>query len=301
MLAIKVDSIVEEIEMGLYRDPYLIGWMTVTAPASDLGAVGAKPLGILIAETLAGDSDGHFISELQRGIKEAGETYGMPILGGDTNFSRSMQMTGCALGIISGGKLMTRRGCKPGDHIYSSGCLGLGSAYALLAYSDMANAKHLNYRPLARLKEGELLRGFASACMDTSDGFLATLDQLMRLNGTGFDVSTPPDQTVHKAALDLACSSGIPSWLMLCGPHGEFELVFTIPPQRDDEFLKAARSICWAPLYLGRVIETCNIMLDTGGGAMRVPSGAVRNLFSEVGGDVKRYISALLEIHATRR
>jgi thiamine-monophosphate kinase len=301
MLAIKVDSIVEEIEMGLYRDPYLIGWMTVTAPASDLAAVGAKPLGILIAETLAEDSERHFISELQRGIKEAGEAYGMHVLGGDTNFSGSMQMTGCALGIITDSKPMMRRGCKPGDHIYSSERLGLGSAYALSAYSEMGNDKPLDYRPLARLKEGELLRRFASACMDTSDGLLATLDQLMRLNGTGFDVSTPLDQILHKAALDLACSSGIPPWLTLCGPHGEFELVFTIPPQRVDEFLQAARNIDWAPIYLGRVTETCNIMLNTGGGAKRVPTGAIRDLFSKVSGDLKRYISALLETDAAGR
>ena len=49
-LAITMDSIVEEIEAGLYTDPYLIGWMTVMVNASDLAAVGAKPLGILINE-----------------------------------------------------------------------------------------------------------------------------------------------------------------------------------------------------------------------------------------------------------
>ena len=34
-LAITTDAIVEEIETGLYEDPYLIGWMTVAANASD--------------------------------------------------------------------------------------------------------------------------------------------------------------------------------------------------------------------------------------------------------------------------
>ena len=47
LLAITTDAIVEEIEAGLYRDPYLIGWMTVMSSASDLAAVGADPLGIL--------------------------------------------------------------------------------------------------------------------------------------------------------------------------------------------------------------------------------------------------------------
>ncbi len=38
-LAVTTDSIVEEIEMGIYKDPYLIGWMTVMVNMSDLAAV----------------------------------------------------------------------------------------------------------------------------------------------------------------------------------------------------------------------------------------------------------------------
>jgi len=54
LLAITNDAIVEEIEIGLYRDPYLIGWVTVVASASDLAAVGADPVGILLSQTCRG-------------------------------------------------------------------------------------------------------------------------------------------------------------------------------------------------------------------------------------------------------
>ena len=46
-LVLKTDGIHEEIKEKLYDDPYLIGWMTVTAPISDIAAVGAQPTGIL--------------------------------------------------------------------------------------------------------------------------------------------------------------------------------------------------------------------------------------------------------------
>ena len=42
-----------------------------------------------------------------------------------------------------------------------------------------------------RLREGELLRGVASCCMDTSDGFVATIDQLARINEVGFRITAP--------------------------------------------------------------------------------------------------------------
>ena len=51
-LAITTDSISEEISTGLYDDPYLIGWMIVTVNISDLAAVGATPIGILISEII---------------------------------------------------------------------------------------------------------------------------------------------------------------------------------------------------------------------------------------------------------
>ena len=39
-----------------------------------------------------------------------------------------------------------------------------------------------------RIAAGRALRGIATACMDTSDGVLTTLDQLTRLNGHGFEI-----------------------------------------------------------------------------------------------------------------
>src|SRR3990170_7954855 len=71
LLAVTTDGVVEEIESGLYDDPYLIGWMTVIVNASDLAAVGAEPLGILINENLPQDLASEFTAELQRGIRDA--------------------------------------------------------------------------------------------------------------------------------------------------------------------------------------------------------------------------------------
>jgi len=49
-LAVTMDSLSEEISSGLYDDPYLIGWMIVMINLSDLAAVGAEPVGILLSE-----------------------------------------------------------------------------------------------------------------------------------------------------------------------------------------------------------------------------------------------------------
>ena len=63
-LAITTDSVVEEIASGLYNDAYMIGWMAATVNFSDLAAVGASPLGLLIAETLFSGLPESFVLEM---------------------------------------------------------------------------------------------------------------------------------------------------------------------------------------------------------------------------------------------
>ena len=188
-LALTTDAIAEEIAASLYNDPYLIGWMVVVVNASDLAAVGAEPLGILLNETLPTDVDSDYIDRLQSGIRAALAACGLHLLGGDTNFSPTMQIAATAVGIVPSDAPLTRLGCAAGDRLYSSGRLGLGGAFALGQLDREAPA--VPYRPLARIREGRLLRGIASCCMDSSDGVVPTLDELSRLNRVGFRIDAP--------------------------------------------------------------------------------------------------------------
>src|SRR5438309_937666 len=54
-LVIKTDSIHEEIKTGLYKEPYLIGWMAITVAISDLAATGADVTGVLLSLQLPQD------------------------------------------------------------------------------------------------------------------------------------------------------------------------------------------------------------------------------------------------------
>jgi len=84
-LAVTTDSISEEISRGLYDDPYLIGWMIVTVNISDLAAVGATPIGILISEIIPNDFSDEKLQLMQKGISDACQEYNTFVLGGDTN------------------------------------------------------------------------------------------------------------------------------------------------------------------------------------------------------------------------
>lgn len=295
ILALTTDSIVEEIRSGLYDDPYLAGWMAVLVNVSDLAAVGAQGMGILISETLRVDTDEQFLMKLQQGLAECAAAAGLPLLGGDTNFDTHMSLTACAVGQIEGGNLLTRKGCCAGDHVFLSGPVGRGSAYA---WSKLMNAgPSVTYRPKPRIREGQLLRKHASACIDTSDGLIAALDQLARVNGGGFEIESAVSDYLDAASRQLCRGLGLPDWLMLAGPHGEFELLFTVSEEQTRGFLEEAAGMDWYPLEIGRVCAENRVCLQIEGEKRTLNTTAVRNLFTEVGGDVEKYVAGLLQIH----
>lgn len=291
ILAATTDGLVEEIETGLYRDPELVGWMTATVCASDLAAVGAAPLGMLIDVTLPEDAEDALVTGVARGLGAATTAFRLPVLGGDMNVADGLRTSATALGLIHDGRPLLRRGARPGDRVFVSGLLGLGSAQAL---SVMQQNDPVSYRPVARLELGQRLRGIATACIDTSDGAIAALDELMRRSRVGFELNQSMEDVLHPAALAAARAAGLPLWTMLAGPHGEYELLFTVPGHRADTVRQMADSRGATAVEIGVVIAQEELRLPIDGNRVVLNARAVRNLYREVGGRVSEYIERLV-------
>lgn len=293
-IAITTDSIYEEISTGLYDDPYLVGWMIVTVNISDLAAVGATPKGIVISEIMPKDFNDDKLRLLQKGISDACNKYRTFVLGGDTNEGENLVLTGTAIGVINSQKTLSRVGCKYGDVIYSSGRLGRGNAFGISKLISKINYL-TNYKPVARIKECELISKYASACMDSSDGLISTLDQLMRLNNVGFEIIQDFEELIDKKAFSYVINQNIAPWLLFAGQHGEFELIFTIPQNFENEFLAEAINNGFAPIKLGLVIQPKEIRLKLYNQLIPIDSELIRNLPYNTKGDVNHYLKLLLE------
>jgi thiamine-monophosphate kinase len=264
VLAITVDQIVEEVRTGLYADPFLLGWMTVTASASDLAAVGAEPLGVVIGQTFPADVTPGFRYRLQRGIARAADVSRLPVLGGDTARDAVLSTAATAFGVIPDGKPLTRRGAAAGHRVFASGPMGLGSAFA---WTTLAGETAPDFLPIARLEAGALARGIAAAAVDTSDGFLAACDLLLPPDGLDLVLEADPAICLHPAARQLARRLSVPEWTLLAGPHGEFELVLAVPEAGTDFLLREAAARGIPLLELGR--------FRAGSGSVRIPWAGV--------------------------
>lgn len=297
LLAVTIDTVAEEVAEGIYRDPFTAGWVAIVASLSDLSAVGADPLGLVVAVTLDQSKGADFQAGVARGMEAACRAGNTAILGGDTNFGDRTILTSCALGLVPKKKVLTRRGCSAGDVVYASGRFGSGNALGLARLAglpEQAFPEEL-YRPAPRIAEGRLVREYGSCCMDSSDGLFATLDQLMRINGVGFRVDCDWQRLLCAPALDLGRKTGVPGWAFAAAPHGEFELVATVPPAREKEFLSAAAAQGMQFIRLGTVQERpATTLVFPSGKAVDADLAPFRNLLFELGGDLKRFQAEFL-------
>ena len=296
ILAVTTDSIAEEIQSGLYDNPYLAGRMSVLVNLSDLSAVGAEPLGLIINETFNPKTSNEYIEQVQKGISDACSETNTFILGGDTNFSDKIQIGATAIGIIKDNIIITRKGCCAGDYLFSSGKLGSGNAFAFSKLFSNKKTPDFQFNPEPRIKEGILIRKYASCCMDTSDGVIATLDQLMRINNLGFNVDIDINNYLDFETLELCGKNSLPAWFTLAGIHGEFELLFTIQGENLNRVIKEANSIGWELVCLGKVIEQQVIQLKINNNIRQLNTEKIRNLFGDVNYNFNEYLNELIKM-----
>lgn len=292
ILAVTYDAIVEEIIEGLYTDPYQIGWMGVTISISDLAASGATVVGILLDLRIPPELESDIMEKLQNGINDACKHYECYVLGGDTNKNNTLQIGSTGIGLCKNKPVM-RKGMNPTDIVYVSGKMGSGSSYA---YGKFFENKTFNFLPKARIKEGQLLSKYATCCIDTSDGLIPAICQLMELNDLGFELDIALTETLHKSCLKISGQKDLPGWIFLAGPHGEYELLFTISTDKTEEFEEEAKKIGWSPIKLGHVIDQTEFLCAHDDYQLDVFE--IANLYSKYSGlKPKQYLLELLNLH----
>ena len=189
-LVLTHDSLAEGVHFLATDPPASVGWKLVAVNLSDLAGKGARPAGALFSMAL---SDPDWDRALLDGVEAACESYGLPLIGGDTialteGAPRVYGLT--AIG-RAGEKTPSRSGGKPGDRLWVAGSLG-DSAAGLAALEAMPNATgtlvDIYRRPIPLLEIGKSLAPAANAMMDVSDGLLLDLGRMCAASGCGAEL-----------------------------------------------------------------------------------------------------------------
>ncbi|MHC1681088.1 MAG: thiamine-phosphate kinase [Methanomassiliicoccales archaeon] len=240
------------------------GWMAAAVNLSDIAAMGAQPLGLLLAMGLPSSLDENLVREMVQGAADCCDHFGTDYLGGDTKECSELVLTGTSLGAAPKSGLLTRKGARPGDLLMMTGTAGLASAGLLALEHEIVSEKAFRalFEPQPRIKEGTLLSstGQGTSCMDTSDGLSMSLHELGEASGVSFEVdasAVPIDPEVERLAnivkkdqLEIALHGG-----------GDYQLLFTIKPEGSSEVLNALGS---EAKVIGRCVEGRRNVLKRG-------------------------------------
>lgn len=158
---------------------YDMGFKAVTVNVSDLAAMGAEPLGFLLAIALPKDLDIDSFKEILEGVLKACDYYEIPLIGGDTNESSEIIITGTALGLTD--KPIMKDTYQKGDLIAVTGDIGLAALGFELGDLDNIYSKHA-LKPKAKIKEGIILKDFATSATDITDGLASELYEIKKDN-----------------------------------------------------------------------------------------------------------------------
>ena len=185
-LVITHDSIAEGVHFLPFDPPASVGWKLVAVNLSDLAAKGATPAGALLSLTLSGD--GSWEADFIDGVAAACESYGLPLLGGDTialpqGAPRVLGLT--AIG-RAGERVPARAGAQSGDRLWLVGAIGDSAA----GLAELRRDRHafgplvdIYRRPVPLLAAGQALAPHANAMMDVSDGLLLDSSRLAAASG----------------------------------------------------------------------------------------------------------------------
>ncbi|URD60033.1 thiamine-phosphate kinase [Sphingomonas sp. KRR8] len=242
-LVLTHDSIAEGVHYLPTDPPASVGWKLAAVNLSDLAAKGAEPLAALLSLTLSGD--GEWENAFLDGLAAACESYGLPLVGGDT--IALPHGAPRVLGLTVVGRVDSlapdRRGGRPGDQLWLAGTLGDSAAGLALLTRDPASAGVLVdifRRPVPLLAAGRALAPLASAMMDVSDGLLLDCQRLCAASGCGaaIDLDALPLSSAFVAergggrAERLFAATGGDDYALLAAlPPGSDPLTLSLPPQ----------------------------------------------------------------------
>ena len=260
-VVVTMDAIVEGVHFLPDDPPDTIARKALRVNLSDLAAKGAVPAGFVLTLALRG-ADEAWLKPFAAALGEDATQFGCPLLGGDTvSTPGPLMISVTAFGRVPQGKMVHRSGAKAGDRVMVTGTIGDAAlGLALLKGGKVHAAANADARawlagryqvPQPRVVLAEILRQYASAAMDVSDGLAGDLTKLCGVSGVSaaIDLTSIP---LSDAACDLV-SRGIVALETLIAGGDDYEILCTVPADRVEAFTQASRGVGIAVTSIGTV------------------------------------------------
>jgi len=263
-LVLKTDGIVGGVHFFPDDPPEMVAKKALRVNLSDLAAKGATPIGFLLTLALPEEIGDAWLAPFARGLGADAQTFGCPLLGGDTDRTGGpITISIAAVGAVPHGKMVRRAGAKAGERVVVTGTIG-DAALGLRLRRDASAAPrwgltpeqrdHLEARylvPEPRTAIAEILRAHASAAMDVSDGLAGDLGKLCRASGVGAEIAAARVPLSNGARAALAREPALIETILTGGD--DYEVVACVPAGKVETLRQQASAAGVAVTEIGAV------------------------------------------------
>lgn len=271
-LVVTADAIVAGVHFLPDDPPDLVARKLVRVNLSDLAAMGAAPLGIVLAAAFPASATQEWLDAFAAGLGADLAEFAIPLIGGDTVATPGpATFAVTALGLVGAGRELRRSAALPGDDLWVSGTIGDGALGLLAARGELdlpaeaVAALADRYRlPRPRVGLGPRLIGLAHAAMDVSDGLCGDLEHICAASGVGAMVEAAEVPLSPAARLALAADPALLSRVLTGGD--DYELLFTAPPDAADALRAVAVDAAVPLARIGRIVSGVGVVVVDGEG-----------------------------------
>lgn len=267
-LILSTDTMVEGVHFPAGRIGGGFSERLLRTALSDLAAKGARPIGYMLSVAWPQGRDPKWLNGFVRGLHDAQESFDCPLVGGDTTSTTGpLVASATVFGLVPKGEMVRRSGAKPGDDVWYTGVLGraeiglaivtgkISGLVAELSPIEQLAAEDAYLRPEPRFAFRKILRHYASAAADISDGLLSEAGHIAQASGVQIDLI---GATTKSAAFG-----------------DDYELLFTSAVENRDALQDGAAALGLPLTRCGTVLNGVGVSVD----GNTVDSGGFRHQF----------------------
>lgn len=279
-LVLTTDTVAAGVHFFADDPPESIARKALRVNLSDLAAKGADAYGYLLSLALPADWTEGWMKQFAAGLAGDQKTYGVSLLGGDTTRAAGgLTINVTAIGRVPRGQMVQRSGARAGDALFVSGTIGDGALGLRIRQQTRGRkargSSHLIDRylhPQPRVGLAPVLRTYASAAMDISDGLVGDLAHLCAASAVGAEIEADriPLSAAAKAA--LAADHNLVSTILNGGD--DYEVLVAVPVSATQAFAKDAAANGIPVSRIGQVTgkKGAPVVRDGGGKVMKLSS-----------------------------
>jgi len=260
LLLVSCDMLVDGVHFAVGKiTPFKLGYKAIAVSLSDIAAMGGVPRHVLVSLGLPPGAAVEDVEGIYAGMRDILSRWSVNLVGGDTVKSPVLTIDVMVMGEAAPADVVTRGGARPGDILMVTGHLG-GSAAGLelllnenlagkLAGKDLELVLTAHLTPAPRLEQSAQLVKMraATSMIDLSDGLAGDVRHICENSAVGAEIYVEKLPVLPLTAIVAqAAGKNAVDWAL--GGGEDYELLFTVPPERQGEIAGAFQKAGLGPV-----------------------------------------------------